>query len=294
MHANFILHLFPSSSDHHQNFIRRCYHRLRRFFRGMCFCCVLGIWSLSFTSTVPLLYTIDSNEKSPKPVYCPGTKDMTYLEEWFDQNRLIQTILFNLIPLVICICLSAIALLKLFSDYLIYLFNRCRRFRWIPCDKTQVDSSLPSCRQCFISSFLRFLLILSCCLLACIYPIVMRFYVIYFSVFVPLIFGALNFSRTNTTMTTAVVENQTIEDNPVILNRTFQNTEIINRPVDLPPPIMMNLLNRQNLPPSPAPSSTSTALSTPRGIHRRQKYPLYQRNSFANHFYENLRNIYTK
>ena len=56
------------------------------------------------------------------------------------------------------------------------------------------DPTVPSCGHWCSGSFLRFLLVLSCCLLACIYPIAMRFYLVYFSVLVPLIFAVLNFS----------------------------------------------------------------------------------------------------
>lgn len=294
MHINFIFSLFSSSiSSDERRFFHRCFGCLRRFCRRICFCFVLCIWSLSFTSTVPLLYTIDSNEKTPRPVYCPGTKQISYLEEWFDQNRFIQTMLFNLIPFVICVFLSVIALCKLIFDWLSYFLIRCRQSRCCPCRKLSRSSSnffIQPYRQCFIHSFLHFLLISSSSLLACIYPIVMRFYLIYFSVFVPLVFAAFNYSQA-TTLTT-IVDNPTIEEeNPVVLNRIAQNNEMINGPVQLQSPIMMNLLNRQDQPSSPSPSSTSTALSTPRQIHRRQKQ---QRNTFINHFYENIRNIYTK
>ena len=282
MHINFIFSLFSSSDE--RRFFHRCFACLRRFCRRICFCFVLCIWSLSFTSTVPLLYTIDSNEKSPRPVYCPGTKEISYLQEWFDQNRFIQTILFNLIPLVICVFLSVIALCKLIFDWLSYFFIRCRQSRC--CRKLSHSSTnffIQPYRQCFTHSFLHFLLISSASLLACIYPIVMRFYLIYFSVFVPLIFAAFNYSQTTTS--TTIVDNPAIEEeNPVVLNRIAQNNERINGPVQLQSPIMMNLLNRQDQLSSPSPSSTST----PRQIHRRQ------RNTFINHFYENIRNIYTK
>ena len=133
MHANFVLKLFPPpvlSDEEHS--IRRCCQScnlcLRRTFRRFCLALILLLWLISFTTTIPLLYTIDSNEKLPKSVHCPGTKEITYLEEWFDQNRLTQMILFNLIPFLISLFLSLIVLLKLFYDCFIYLYSRstCR------------------------------------------------------------------------------------------------------------------------------------------------------------------------
>lgn len=281
LHVNFLFSLFSPTEG---RFFHRCFTCLRRFFRRICFCFILCIWSLSFTSTVPLLYTIDSNEKSPRPVYCPGTKKISYLEEWFDENRFIQTILFNLIPLVICVFLSIIALSKLIFDWLSYFVIRWRQSRCSCCLYRQTSNFfIQPYRQCFIQSFLHFLLISSASLLACIYPIVMRFYMIYFSVFVPLIFAAFNYSQT-----TIPIENPMIEEeNPIVLNRMVQT----NESVQLQSPIMMNLLNRQDQLSSPSPSSTSTVLSTPRQSHRRGKQ---HRNTFINHFYENIRNIYTK
>lgn len=212
------------------------------FFRRFCFCLVLCVWSLSFTATIPLLYTIDSNEKAPKPVYCPGTKQISYLEEWFDSNRLVQSVIFNLIPLLVTLFLSSIALLKLFYDCLFYFYLRLKMSKCCPARKRSfqqhrhhhhhqqqlqqqhklsipnsismlsslgiinnnnnnsnnptafhsipmAESSTPtseitvssfdlpvqSCGHWCSGSFLRFLLVLSCCLLACIYPIAMRF-----------------------------------------------------------------------------------------------------------------------
>lgn len=259
MHANFVLCLLSSSSsassgslDHSQHSTRPCLRScglcLRRFFRRLCFFIVLCIWSLSFTATIPLLYTIDSNEKNPKPVYCPGTTQISYMEEWFDRNRFAQTVIFNLSPLVITLILSLIALLKLLYDCLMYFYLRLKMSKCSPCrgkssrhhqhddqhltipnslsmlsslgiisnsnipsgmsllpitetstptSETSVSSTpagLHSCGHWCSTSFLRFLLVLSCCLLACIYPIAMRFYLVYFSVLVPLIFAVLNYS----------------------------------------------------------------------------------------------------
>lgn len=131
MHANFVLCLLSSSSSDQHNSVRSCLQScglcLRRFFRRFCVCLVLCVWSLSFTATIPLLYTIDSNEKAPKPVYCPGTKQVSYHEEWFDRNRLMQSVIFNLIPLLATLFLSSIALLKLFYECLFYIYSRCKR-----------------------------------------------------------------------------------------------------------------------------------------------------------------------
>ncbi|CAF0876204.1 unnamed protein product [Adineta steineri] len=139
MHANFVLCLLspPSSNQRHsvRSCLRSCGFCLRRFFRRFCFCLVLVVWSLSFTATIPLLYTIDSNEKTPKPVYCPGTKQISYLEEWFDRNRLSQSIIFNLIPLLATLFISIVALLKLFYECLFYTYLRCKMSKCLPCRK---------------------------------------------------------------------------------------------------------------------------------------------------------------
>ena len=255
MHTNFVLYLLsPSSSDQHHSTrtcLQSCGFCLRRFLRRFCFCLVLCVWSLSFTSTIPLLYTIDSNEKNPKPVYCPGTTQISYLEEWFDRNRLVQSVIFNLIPLLVTLFISSIALLRLFYDCLSYFYYRIKMSKCSPCrmksssthhqnrqqsvsipqsismlsslgiisnannnlsnafsivpttdsptptseiTMSSSDPTVPSCGHWCSGSFLRFLLVLSCCLLACIYPIAMRFYLVYFSVLVPLIFAVLNYS----------------------------------------------------------------------------------------------------
>ena len=294
MHANFVLCLLSSSSssssDQNRHSTRSCLQScglcLRRFLRRFCFCLVLCVWSLSFTATIPLLYTIDSNEKSPKPVHCPGTTQISYLEEWFDRNRLVQSLIFNLIPLLATLFISAIALLKLFNDCLFYFYLRLKMSKCSPCrsdssqhhrhqqqglslpnsismlsslgimsnsniqsglslapltesptptSETTTTSSnviLQSCGHWCSSSFLRFLLVLSCCLLACIYPIAMRFYLVYFSVLVPLIFAVLNYSlgqltptQTSTTdaAAPASAEQQTNNDNHNMTVTTFIN-----------------------------------------------------------------------
>jgi len=305
MHANFVLCLLSSSSSSsssEQNHSTRtclqsCGHCLRRFFRRFCFCLVLCVWSLSFTATIPLLYTIDSNEKSPKPVYCPGTTQISYLEELFDRNRVVQSIIFNLIPLLATLFISSIALLKLFYDCLLYFYLRLKMSKCSPCrtkssqqhhhqhrqrslsipnsismlsslgiignsniqsglNLSPIDESptpiseitisstdviVQSCSRWCSASFLRFLLVLSCCLLACIYPIAMRFYLVYFSVLVPLIFAVLNYSlgqmtpppqtSTNTTMN-ATTTTIPIEQQTNIENRHINVTTFMNNPTD--------------------------------------------------------------
>lgn len=259
MHANFILCLFPSSASEQHPSTRTCSQSfglcLRRIFRRFCICLVITLWAFSFTATIPLLYSIDSNEKSLKPVYCPGTTQINYLDELFDRNRFIQTILFDLIPLLLNLLLAFIALLRLFYDILSYLYIRCRMSKCSSCCRknssieqnqlspmhdsvsflsslstiaksnmqyginltpiietttttpdneiivTTSNVAMQSCGQWLSKSFVRSLLVLSTCLLACIYPITMRFYLIYFSVLVPLIFAILNYSFVQLTST---------------------------------------------------------------------------------------------
>ncbi|CAF4214220.1 unnamed protein product [Rotaria magnacalcarata] len=310
MHANFVLCLLssPSSSSSEQRHSSRtclqsCGICLRRFFRRFCFCLVLCVWSLSFTATIPLLYTIDSNEKTPRPVYCPGTTQISYIEEWIDRNRLVQSFIFNLIPLLTTLFISLIALLKLFYDCLCYFYFRLKMSKFCSScrkrsqrRKQNTQSSLPnsismlsslgiisknnniqsgfslaptiesptptseasiassnfviqSCGHWCSSSFLRFLLVLSCCLLACIYPIAMRFYLVYFSVLIPLIFAVLNYSlgqltptvkaaaaTTTTTRATANITAATLTEEQTIV-------ENHNRIVPL---IIMNSIDANN------------------------------------------------
>ncbi|CAF2584916.1 unnamed protein product [Rotaria sp. Silwood2] len=369
IHANFILCLFPSSSDQNDSnrtCFKSCGRCLRRFFRRFTLCCVLCVWSFSFTTTIPLLYSIDSNEKSPKPVYCPGTTQISYLEELFNRNRFIQTILFNLIPLLMNIFLSLIALLKLLYDCLVYLYSRLKMSNCssclkkpssyqqqqqamsksmpllssldamdcnnIQCDINSVqiiettaptnelivsssNLTIQSCGYWLSKSFLRFLLVLSSCLLACIYPIVMRFYLIYFSVLVPLIFAVLNYSlgQLTSTQQQTIAENHTTSitipsatshtdtQNSVNMNITeaLQTTTYIKRQIDnssneqfeLQSPLIANLLNERDesfitLSNS---SPTSTTLSTDHRsiIGEKQKY-------FSNRLYENTRNMFLR
>jgi hypothetical protein len=302
MHANFILCLFPpplSSSSDQQHLFRRCFQSfviwLRRFFRRFCICFVLCIWALSFTSTIPLLYTIDSNEKSPKPVYCPGTTQITYLEEWFDRNRSTQTVIFNLIPLLICIFLSLIALLKLLFDCLFYFYLRLKMSKCSPFRKKSsqsippISSTIESYQYWFLSSFLRFILVLSCCLLACIYPIVMRFYLIYFSVVVPLIFAIFNYSSgqlTSSTQQQTIIENHDIIlRSPNVKNSSLNININTNEQFELRPPIMSNLLNK----PDELSAVPLRSLPTLSNIH--PSIIRGKRKSFANHIYENTRNL---
>lgn len=268
MHANFILCLFQLPSDQHHSMrtcLQSCGLCLRRFFRRFSFCCVICVWSFSFTATIPLLYTIDSTEKVPKPVYCPGTTTISYREEWFDRNRFMQSMIFNVIPLIMNLFLTAIALFKLLSDSCVYVYLRLRTSKCCLCKKksfslqrnyhqqqpittssrllppisvigsnpisghvsfsriTETTSSVAGslissssyltvqpCGRWFSRSSLRLLLVLSTSLLACIYPVAMRFYLIYFSAIVPMLFAVLNYSLGNLTLTQqTTVENRT-------------------------------------------------------------------------------------
>ncbi|CAF1374119.1 unnamed protein product [Didymodactylos carnosus] len=275
-----------------------------KFLRRFCFCFVICLWSVSFTATIPLLYSIDSNEKNPQPVYCPGTL-MTIAEEWFDESRLIQSILFYLMPFIISSLLTLISLLKLFSDCLLYCCqNYCsHHFSSRKTSKKKLISTGISkkqkdgcgcycCRQngtlsyydtppsihyspsmmpnlgiitnnnntsvsipdhqwpspslsptsstsslsssfCCSSTFLKFLLVLSCNVLATIYPIAMRFYLVYFSILIPLIFAVLNYSLNNLVINT----NDTVSP-----TKTSSNTVIV------PPKTMINCYTTTKVP----------------------------------------------
>jgi hypothetical protein len=349
MHANFVLCLFPPSNKYRST--RTCLQSfgacLRRFFRRFCFCLVLGVWSLSFTGTIPLLYSIDSNEKSPKPVYCPGTTQISYLEEWFDRNRRIQTILFNFIPFILSLVLSMIALLKLLADCLYYIYLRWQISTCLPCHKQQqrrqrrrtlptgktvlstVDvetpiidtttqkqdtldqSNNPSVQKCHTwcsTSFLRFLLVLSCCLLAGIYPIAMRFYLIYFSVLVPLIFTVMNYSSSLSTIGIPSTEQREQHNEPMassvpIVDPSMETVNSNRRQVSLMPssfeherpissieqielrsPLIVNVLPEHDECRSVSASSTNSSIKNQRS---KPKY-------FANHLYENTRHIFRR
>ncbi len=389
MHANFVLCLLSSSSSSsssEQNHSTRtclqsCGLCLRRFLRRFCFCVVLCIWSLSFTATIPLLYTIDSNEKIPKPVYCPGTTQISYLEEWFDRNRLVQSVIFNLIPLLATLFISFIALLKLFYDCLLYVYlrlkmSKCSPYRRkssdhhqhrqqslsipnsismlsslgilsntntnipsglslspmaespTPTSETTISSTdlmLPSCGHWCSGSFLRFLLVVSCCLLACIYPIAMRFYLVYFSVLVPLIFAVLNYSlgqltpmQTSTnrpinTITTAMpLEQQTNLENPNRIGTTFLNSsetdyekfrrrnsslkrkrDCSNEQFELQSPLMTNLMHdndtldeREQFLISPSSSSQSSAIHIHSDSQQHRPSITGKQKYFSNTLYE--------
>ena len=284
MQANFVLCLFPSSDGDHST--RRCFPScgrcLRRVFHRFCFCFIVFIWSVSFTSTIPLLYTIDSNEKSPKPVHCPGTKDISYLDEWFDQNRVIQNVICNFIPLVISILLSIIAVSKLFYDFLLYCYARLKMTRCFPFRHQSATANLQiqSCRDWFPMSFLRFILVLSCCLLACIYPIVMRFYLIYFSVLIPLIFAVFNYSLL-LTQTPVIIENQANVLTTIHENKIIETNDTPGEQIELQAPLVK--VNE----------SSASACSTPHQ-QRRQSLKRLKQSYFANHLYENTRNASTK
>jgi hypothetical protein len=381
MHANFVLCLLSSpsssssSSDRNNSSrtcLQSCGHCLRRFCRRFCFCMVLCVWSLSFTATIPLLYTIDSNEKAPRPVYCPGTTQISYLEELFDRNRLAQSVIFNLIPLLITLFISVVALLKLFYDCLLYFYLRLKMSKcspWrikssqheqqnltmpnsismlsslgimsnsnvqsglnlspmtecpTPTSETTTSSSnlnIQSCGRWCSSSFLRFILVFSCCLLACIYPIAMRFYLVYFSVLVPLIFAVLNYSlgqitptQTSTineiTTTRASIGQQTnIEDDNMNFtdrnngklmqrNSLFKREQVCpNEQFELQSPLMSNLIeeedgiddNEQFLV-SPSTSSQSSTIPPTQTCSHAQHHrsPIKgKRKYFSNNLYEN-------
>jgi hypothetical protein len=380
MHANFVLCLLSSSSSSQDHSTRTCLQScgfcLRRFLRRFCFCLVLCVWSLSFTATIPLLYTIDSNEKVPKPVYCPGTTQISYLEELFDRHRLAQSLIFNLIPLLATFFISSIALLKLFYDCLFYFYLRLKLSKCSPCrtkssrhrqqsltipnsismlsslgiisnsniqsginlspigesttptSETTMSSSdfpLQSYRHWCSASFLRFLLVLSCCLLACIYPIAMRFYLVYFSVLVPLIFAVLNYSlgqltptqtSTNTTInaitTTMPIEEQTDIENRHINVTTFMNStdtnnerliqrnlslkrkrNYSNEQYELQSPLMSNLIHdndgideHEEFLISQSSSSQSSAIHTHADIQHHQPPITGKQKYFSNNLYE--------
>ena len=386
MHANFVLCLLSppsSSSDQHQSTrtcLQSCGFCLRRFLRRFCFCLVLCVWSLSFTATIPLLYTIDSNEKTPKPVYCPGTTQISYVEEWLDRNRLTQSFIFNLIPLLVTLFLSSIALLKLFSDCLSYFYLRLKMSKCSACRTksssaqhsnrqtslsiphsismlsslgiinndnlpsafspvpiadsptptsemtiSSSDPSIPSCGHWCSGSFLRFLLVLSCCLLACIYPIAMRFYLVYFSVLVPLIFAVLNYSLgqipsaqtssnitgTATIMTTPLEEQNNLEQRNVTVTTMKNSNEINNsrflsrnsplkrirarstEQFELQSPLMSHIVQEndtidENEPCliSPSTSSQSSAIQTHTDIHQHRTPITGKQKYFSNNLYE--------
>jgi hypothetical protein len=384
MHANFVLCLLSSSStsssssDHStRTCLQSCGICLRRFCRRFWFCLVLCVWSLSFTATIPLLYTIDSNEKTPKPVYCPGTTQISYMEEWFDRNRFTQSLIFNYIPLLATIFISIIALLKLFYDCLFYTYLRLKTSRCSPCrtrssqhqqqgltipnsisilsslgmvsnnnmqsginlapiiesptpttSETTISSSnlmVQSCGHWCSTSFLRFLLVLSCCLLACIYPIVMRYYLVYFSVLVPLIFAVLNYSLGQLTPRAPPTEEIT---NTIITpteqqinteNRHMTGTTVFNSPdtntgkiskrnsslkrerdysneqFELQSPLMTSSIHENDGIDEPeqflvSPSSSSQSSTTPtiHSHHRHHRTPITGKQKyFSNNLYEN-------
>ncbi|CAF1392940.1 unnamed protein product [Rotaria magnacalcarata] len=377
MHANFILCLFPSSSAHRHHSTRTCLQSfgvcLRRNFRRFCYFFVICLWSFAFIATIPLLYSIDSNEKLPEPVYCPGTTHVSYREEWLNRNRFTQTIVFNLIPLLLNLFLSLIAALKLLYDCLVYLWARCRMSKCSPCRKksssmqqpqstisnsmsflssfsiiarnnmqhginlapitetTTTSSSPPdneinvttsdfvlssppdneinvttsdfvvqSCGHWLSKSFIRSLLVISACLLACIYPMAMRFYLVYFSVLLPLIFAVLNYSfvQLQSTQQQTTVENYTTSgiiqpaavssaDTNGALNmnksKIFQSQTSIkrddlnnssNEQFELQSPLIKPLSDEEN-----------QLIDAPSTIRKKQKY-------FSNRLYENSRAMF--
>ena len=372
MHINFVLTLFPSSSSSSSSSsfsqhysICRCLKSIilysRRCLGRLCFGFIVCVWSISFTTTVPLLYTIDSNEKTPRPVYCPGTTQTSYLKEWFDRNRFIQTILFNLVPLAMNLFLSLIALSKILYDCLVYLCKRLKMSKCSPCrgnsssyqrqipqsisnsvlllpsldiigrsyresdinltpifdvarstNEITVSSSnltIQSYTSCLSTLFLRLLLVLSSSLLICIYPVAMRFYLIYFSVLVPLIFAVINYSFAHLTLTQestddenytssvtvplALASTDTNDFSYVNMNRVFRTRAPIkherddasNEQFELKSPLIANVLNEPDQ--SLATLTNSTILSDycHRSIIKKK------RKCFSNRLYENIQNI---
>ncbi|CAF1042221.1 unnamed protein product [Adineta ricciae] len=375
MHANFVLSLFPSSTKTQRTCLQSCGATLRRFFRRFCFCLVLCVWSFSFTSTIPLLYTIDSNEKAPKPVYCPGTTQISYLEEWFDRNRFTQTVVFYLIPLLISSFLTLVAVLKILYDCFQYIFLRIKMSRCSPCRRRYVsyqeqsdstpysatllqtlgladggdaqdnvnitsaddtttsplrNSSFQACGRWISTTFLRLLLVLSCCLLACIYPIAMRFYLIYFSVLVPLVFAVLNYSfgqltpnqeqqqqqeqRQQQNRQTQAQPSITVENHHAdatnsaarssIATYSSLNLNISKSPATVTPPIitdrdeqfelrssLIGNFSTENEETSTYRSGSSTPISAQ---NNRPTSGQNKRKYFANHLYENTRSLLAK
>ena len=186
-----------------------------------------------------------------------------------------------------------------------------------PTSETTISSSnltIQSCGSWCSSSFLRFLLVLSCCLLACIYPIAMRFYLVYFSVLVPLIFAVLNYSLGQTTPTQTSTTNEititrasigqqtSIEDDNMNLfderkngkrNSSLKREQICsNEQFELQSPLMSNLIEEsdenEQYPASPSMSSQSSTFPTSHSHSQYQRSPNKgKRKYFSNNLYEN-------
>lgn len=300
--VNFLFSLY-SSSETHPSTCRcwqTCGYCFRRFTRRFCFCFILLIWALSYTGTIPLLYTIDSNEKVLKAVYCPGLKRINYFEEWFDRNRFTQTFICNLLPFFISLLLTLLALMKVFGDFLRLLYRNLQTFRCFPCRKlpsASLDSSvtlLPvspcfntnhhSAKQKFLRLYIRLILVLSYCLLACIYPIVMYFYLIYFSVLIPLAYAVCNHAVVHLAkLDVNRKHSRSMPAENLLTSSRTAETEICQS-IELQSPLVTNVTvhNEES-------SSTSTIYSTL--YPQRLSICGNQRKSFANHLYENTRTL---
>jgi hypothetical protein len=133
----------------------------------------------------------------------------------------------------------------------------------------------------------------------------MRFYLVYFSVLVPLIFAVFNYSLGQTTST----EQQTITENHNIISTSStprqtslsMNISTIIQPnkqnhssheqLELRSPLITNLSNKYDAS-SATPSSSSTLYSTP--YQHARSTTRGKRKYFANHLYENTRNMFIR
>ena len=239
MHANFVLYLFPlptKSTDEqtYRYFYQSCQVYLRRIFRRICFSFIVFMWAFSFTSVIPLLYTIDSNEKDPEAVFCLGlNQKKTYRDEWFDRSRPLQTIVINLIPFLINFLLLSIVIGKLLYECLGYFYFHLEKQLYRLFRRRDLSNNiiLEPFHRWFVKYFFRFLFLCSTCLLACIYPIVMRFYLIYFSAFIPLMFVIFNY---------IFVRKSSSNEQPVVIEN--ENITLPIEQIELQPTTIANLL----------------------------------------------------
>ena len=179
--------------------------------------------------------------------------------------------------------------------------------------RSSADFPLQSWSTWFSSSFLRFLLVFSCCLLACIYPIAMRFYLIYFSVLVPLIFTVMNYCLAQSAAASSplllnnqqdmVIENRpmtimTISATPPPPPMTIEipHTTIVKRERNGPTheqfemrsPLIANLMHeREESIVASTESSRSSATLPSEHTAGKRKY-------FSNHLYENSRTLFMR
>lgn len=288
-----IFSLFSSNKSQQSTYpcLLSCTACFRRFIRRFCFGFVLITWALSFTGTIPLLYTIDSNEKIPRIVYCPGSSEVTYLDQWFDRERFTQTLICNLLPFIFTVCLTLIALLKFFSDFISYLYCYFKTYRCFQCKQMKMESidssislipissnviQIESQQDKFLRLFIRFTVILSCCLLACIYPIVMHSYLIYFSVLIPLVYAVINHSARQINHLQTRNSSQLVKV-PLVSSESIElRTPLLASP---------SCLEENET------SSVSSIYSTLHPQHLSNSRN--QRKSFTNNLYENTRNLLT-